>query len=889
MALATYTVKRGDSLWKICSGGCGSNVASSISGNSINAKIDTLVRLNNIANRNLIYVGQVLKLCDSSQPSHAPANNTNSNSSSNNTEKDYGVPKITTLALGASQCDPNGNVTQLSSRTVVLFWDYDRPNIKNYQISWDEHRKDVNANPNTSGAWWHDNSMVQETDGNGLISRRYIITADDLSDKIKVKVRPISDTYKDKDGNEKKYFDNTNLWSAEKIYDFADNPPSPPPVPSIEIKDYTLKIHIDNIDYANLGADSIEFEIVKNNVSSIGTYSANINKNLRYVEYSKVVDAGAEYKVRARSKKGSKVSGWSDFSSNAGTKPSKVQSITICKAIKYDATTPAAYIEWSKVSNADSYEIEYATNINYFDKTDQTTIISDIKDNKRSIIGLEQGKEYFFRVRAANQNGESEWSDIRSCIIGTKPAPPTTWSSTTTAIVGEDLYLYWVHNSQDNSSETVAQLDLYIGDTKQNIPPIYNTKSEEDKDKTSVYRIDTNKYSQGTVIRWKVKTAGIVATEFSDWSVERTITIYAKPTLALAVTTKPNGGGSRIEQLKTFPFYIQAMASPQTQNPIGYQLRIISNEYYETIDETGRNKIVNKGDEVYSKHFDINNALSVELSAGDIDLEGDIEYTVHCLVTMNSGLTAESSHDFTVKWQDVYYNIDADVVINQDNLTASITPYSLNENGSLVEDLTLSVYRREFDGSLTEIATGIPNTNSMTVTDPHPALDYARYRIVGRTISTGAISFHDLPGIKVGGIAVVIQWDEEWSTFESSDEYQPEKPPWSGSMLLLPYNIDVSDSHKVDSELIEYIGRKHPVAYFGTQLGESASWNVEIPKEDKETLYAIRRLSIWTGIVYVREPSGSGYWANISVSYSQTHNATIIPVSFEITRVEGGM
>ena len=51
MALATYTVKRGDSLWKIASGGCGSNIASSISGSTINAKIDTLVRLNNIKNR----------------------------------------------------------------------------------------------------------------------------------------------------------------------------------------------------------------------------------------------------------------------------------------------------------------------------------------------------------------------------------------------------------------------------------------------------------------------------------------------------------------------------------------------------------------------------------------------------------------------------------------------------------------------------------------------------------------------------------------------------------------------------------------------------------------------------------------------------------------------
>ena len=62
MAVTTYTVKRGDTLWDICAGNCGKSIASSISGSTINAKINTLVKLNDIKNRNLIYVGQKLKL-----------------------------------------------------------------------------------------------------------------------------------------------------------------------------------------------------------------------------------------------------------------------------------------------------------------------------------------------------------------------------------------------------------------------------------------------------------------------------------------------------------------------------------------------------------------------------------------------------------------------------------------------------------------------------------------------------------------------------------------------------------------------------------------------------------------------------------------------------------
>ena len=43
------------------------------------------------------------------------------------------------------------------------------------------------------------------------------------------------------------------------------------------------------------------------------------------------------------------------------------------------------------------------------------------------------------------------------------------------------------------------------------------------------------------------------------------------------------------------------------------------------------------------------------------------------------------------------------------------------------------------------------------------------------------------------------------------------------------------------------------------------------------------------GDVYVREPSGSGYWANVSVSFSQRHTALTIPVTLNLTRVEGGV
>ena len=206
-----------------------------------------------------------------------------------------------------------------------------------------------------------------------------------------------------------------------------------------------------------------------------------------------------------------------------------------------------------------------------------------------------------------------------------------------------------------------------------------------------------------------------------------------------------------------------------------------------------------------------------------------------------------------------------------------------------VTDVLLSVYRREFDGRFTELATGLDSAKATTIADPHPSLDFARYRIVAISKDTGSVSYYDAPGYPVGGKAAIIQWDEAWTSFEVSEDETLAQPPWSGSLLKLPYNIDVSDSNTPDVSLVEYMGREHPVSYYGTQLGHSSNWNMEIEKSDKETLYALRRLQRWMGDVYVREPSGSGYWANIKVSFSQKHLDVTIPVTLSISRVEGGV
>ena len=514
----------------------------------------------------------------------------------------------------------------------------------------------------------------------------------------------------------------------------------------------------------------------------------------------------------------------------------------------------------------------------------------DTNIDHAEITGIDTGNTYFFRFRAINEAGNSGWSPASSIVLGKKPSAPTTWSSTTTAMVGESLNLYWVHNAQDGSSEVRAKIELTINGATQEIV-IENSglkKDDDSENRTKVYTINTSVYSEGTTIKWRVQTCGVTQ-EYGDWSVLRTVDVYAQPTVIVTVLDRND---LAIETITEFPFKIKAVTGPNTQAPTGYQVTIEANEAYTTVDQIGNEKVISKGDAVYSKYFNTSQVLLIELSAGDIDLENSISYTIRCTAAMNSGLKAENSEEVTIDWTDESYEPEVEFLYDPETYTMSIHPYCTDDDGNPITNVSLGVYRREFDGSFVEIATGIQNTADIYVEDPHPALDYGRYRIVAITNETGAVGYYDPPGYPVNESAIIIQWDEKWSSFEIPDVYNGDaldEPPWSGSLLRLPYNVDVSGKNSPDVTLVKYIGRKHPTSYYGTQIGSTSSWKTEIPADDTDTLYAIRRLAAWVGDVYVREPSGSGYWANVTVSYSLTHCELTIPINFEITRVEGGM
>lgn len=878
--MAVYGHRDGD-IWVVARGDCLWNIAAQVYGNG--RKWTQIADANGIKRSSgLIYPNQRLKLPGiSSSSTTKPVVTSNTN------------VKFEWFAL---DCDKD--------RDMFAVWSFSRDNTDHYEVNWDY---------DTGQGGWRVGSH-SSTSGNTDGDKQSGYTAPSEAKKVRLQVKPISKTYKS--GNKDKYYWTNGAWET-KEYDYSNNPPELPPAPTFSINNQDeLEVTVNQIQQT-INADKIEIAIYQDNTIKYSTGLATINLDARYAYYKVKVPTGHKYKVRIRAVRGTDIyGGWTDFTENDMSHPDAPEKITTLRPqiiSEQGARTYGVFAEWPEVDTATQYEIQWTTNIIYFDTGSnvESRTTEEGQGPKILITDLELGHTYYFRVRSINDKGNSlNWSTINSTTLGIKPSPPTTYSNTSSAIIGEDLNLYWIHNSADGSLEKQGQIHFWIVNPADPSHPtekyetIDNNRPEEEQNQTSVYTINTtdpgwSNLQSGFILKWKVRTHGITS-EWSDYSIEREINIYPKPTLTLDIK---NENGNPISEVNSFPFYINILSGPVTsiQTPISYYIEIVANEGYETVDNVGNTKIINPGDKIYQKYYDPQDVnkynFMIEMTPGNIDLQNEINYTINATVAMSSGLSASGSLDFLAYLDDVFYDVFADIIINKETLEASIHPYCYEyteEQGepvpSLVDGCKLSVYRREYDGTFTEIATNIDNIPNLFVTDPHPSLDYARYRITARTDSTGAISYADVPGEKVGEPSVVIQWGEKWSRFDiAEDGIGLVEPAWSGSMVRIPYNVDVNESKSIDVSLIDYVGRQHPVSYYGTHVGETASWNVEIPADDKELLYALRRLSKWTGDVYVREPSGTGYWANISVSLDIQHTSVTIPVTFDITRVEGGI
>lgn len=646
--------------------------------------------------------------------------------------------------------------------------------------------------------------------------------------------------------------------------------------------------------------------------------------------FKQSVTKGYNYKARIRGyyEKGKIYGEWSTFYPDDDGLRSNPSAPTNVKAS--GASDTSATITWNVVKSATSYTVEAAQEIKYFDSSTETktmTVTADV--HHAEFTGLETGKTWYFRVKATNETGDSDWSGdssasgktkLASVILGSKPSAPTTWSDSVTAKYDESVFLNWTHNTADGSKQTKAEIQIIVngggpynmtvtGDCSRFELPTSGSKLEERQASSSTDYLTKNIKENATVIsdmlhdshitghtyiiNWKVRTYGIDTTKQSPYSIEREINVYEEPTVTINTVEDPY---DTIQQVTGYPIEFKMIASPIEQKNIGFHLSISAKTTYEYTNESGEESTILKGTEIYSTYIQNPRNFSeieYELEANSVILKRGEAYDVKVTASFGSGLTAKDSIVIVPVWQagSLDGNFELLGLYDKDKYSMALKPSYIGSDGLHVKDCLIDVYRIGYDRSLTKIADNIPGNSDTWVIDSHVSLNLARYRLTVMSTITGEVDFDDITVDDYDGEkAIIIQWNEQFSS-EVGDTSVPDNERFddsaNSSLLYLPYNIDISPSQSRDRELVKYIGREHPVSYYGTQKDETATWSTVIPKSDEDTLYKIRQLANYVGDVYVREPSGMGYWASIEVKYDIKHRELTIPVTFTISRVEG--
>jgi hypothetical protein len=548
-------------------------------------------------------------------------------------------------------------------------------------------------------------------------------------------------------------------------------------------------------------------------------------------------------------------------------------------------------LESVKVYYADSLEV-LVTN-----KTSNSSVDVTLGFQEMSVIvsGLETGKTWYFAPWLATGSDDqlelfSEFT--ASCTIATTPDPPTMMDLPKAAYIGSEVDVVWTHNNADGSAQTAAEILVIATKGGESTSLTYTATSDE---RISI-PISSEVFQDSSTFSVKVRTKG-AADSWSEWSEDVAMTVYAKPSALLSLRDATQDGpyGKRVVSLPAvFDLSVSASSGALSQSVIQWRLVLRAKEAIDYVDSYGNDAVLSAGEIVADVSVDSDDDdftqpnQVLEVTALDAVFMDGAAYDATVYALMDSGL---ESDPFTMSFDcaiESGMNAPTASIMEMYDWSVRIYPalYAYSNDDPPVEtmpdNVLLSVYRIGNDGTLNLIADEIKNTGTF-VTDRHPAFGEMRYRVVANNQDTDEVTVYDITEENDWNF-ILIQWNEKAGV--TNQDY--EDLQFAFEYVRLPWNTNVKHSSAKDVAYKKYQGRTHPIALYGTQVGETGSWTADIIKfEEDQELYQLRKLQAWMGECWVRDASGLSYPANVDVSISREWDSLAISVSLEVTRVDG--
>lgn len=734
----------------------------------------------------------------------------------------------------------------------------------------------------------------------------------------------------------------TSTFNRSNWDDTHPDPPSGPPEitmdstgTSVTLRYYNIPTNIDYVVFKVIMANKGDY----NNTSVVtsGT-SVSVDATSRSATYTRSLTRGNAYAFAAANR------------IQYATSPTRYATTDFCEYSEWLKAAPVAttlnknvtiktvrqnevLISWKPTECAlDGVFVQYAQTLNELDAESGSTyneetieLETPMNVEKRAYIGnLDIGVTHYFRVKGfVNSNGTKYYTDPAknesnvtyfTVPLGTIPDAPTVWSLQNTYQVENDsskgFNLYAIHNSEDNSACSYFKVYAELIRSNQSSPIVLlnDVTIENKKDEYGEYSKDNLEYLlkpyalrpslldwDNATVRWKIKTKGVL-NDYGPYSNINVVKTYRKANLTVSASFKPSSTSGVIYPL-TITASLDWITSSQRMLAVSFEIK--STTQYTYRDPIGGDVLVLPGTLLYSSTYALSSVAtkSVTLTPSDVHFEPNCSYVLSATIYTNAGLSVSNSCNFTYNHTGTttlnpkITQIEANEVDNAVYLKAQCR----NENGALVSNALITIYRYNADGTYTKLNDGV--ANNTVIHDPHPRLDRQIYRVSATDTNSGQTEFSDenYPFKMLNATGVLIHWDESWGETSFNVLGTGNMVTYIGQRLYLPFNVDVSETRTIDKTLISYIGREDPVSYYGTAIGKEYSITTEIPKNNVSgfdattALEQLRKLSMYKGNVYVRTSTGLGCWATVDVDYNIDHCALTIPINIKVTPVEGGV
>lgn len=497
-------------------------------------------------------------------------------------------------------------------------------------------------------------------------------------------------------------------------------------------------------------------------------------------------------------------------------------------------------IPWT---DAEGAEISWADHDDAWESTKQPeTFAIDQRATWWNVAELAQGVNYYFRVRLKDTSDTySPYSSMVSLSFASAPGKPVLTSSALAIQPGESFQLAWTYESTDTTEQALA----IIYDNGTELARVENNSQRMSITPAWIYGS-----SHPLTVR-TVSKSGVLSV-LSD---AVTITVAAAPSISSIASSITSGIVNGV--LEELPIVIEVTGAGEGGQTI-IKIERLGDYFVER--PNGSQTEGYDGETIYA----ISYSGEVELSIMPDDLVGSFDdggsYRLTAIVQDSVGQKASSYLDFTVAWAHQAEAPTATVTVNSD-LTAKVKAIA---PASYVAGDTVDIYRLSADKPELIVKGG---DFGQFYLDPYPA-------------SNGGYRFVDVTANGDYTTATGIAWIDKTCSLTLEDAIID----FNGERLVLPYNLELSNSWEKDFEETKYLNG-HVVGDWNAAVSRSGSIGAVLERNDARNA-TIRDLAAWNGICHVRTPDGSSYSADVQVSESLSYSSKSREYTLSITRVD---